>query len=242
MSLLTYDEARPWAESIRLELASGHMPPWFGDPGVAALKDPHKLSPRDLDVVLTWVTGGTPRGPALTDDARKASNARGTWRLGRPDCDAADAGGVQPARRTGRRHAGVRPRDGARPRSVHHGRRPPARQPRDRARRDHLRPRRGPHTRDRAGHVAARVHAGAHRRRRWLPVADRGTTGRADPLPEDMEAREQGGVRSEHGRAVPVERAGSRGAPPGPDRGRSRSRRRRAGARRRRAAKSWRAR
>src|SRR5437762_9369149 len=57
MSLLTYDEARPWAESIRLELASGHMPPWFGDPGFAELKDPHKLSPRELDVVLTWVTG-----------------------------------------------------------------------------------------------------------------------------------------------------------------------------------------
>jgi len=54
MSLLTYDEARPWAESIRLELASGHMPPWFGDPSVAELKDSHKLSPRDLDVVLTW--------------------------------------------------------------------------------------------------------------------------------------------------------------------------------------------
>ena len=84
MSLLTYDEARPWAESIRLELASGHMPPWFGDPGVAALKDPHKLSPRDLDVVLTWVTGGTPRGAGLAGEPRRAPNARGTWRLGRP--------------------------------------------------------------------------------------------------------------------------------------------------------------
>ena len=28
MSLLTYDAARPWAESIRLELTAGHMPPW----------------------------------------------------------------------------------------------------------------------------------------------------------------------------------------------------------------------
>jgi hypothetical protein len=60
------------------------MPPWFGDPGVAALKDPHKLSPRDLDVVLTWVTGGTPRGADLAGEPRRAPNARGTWRLGRP--------------------------------------------------------------------------------------------------------------------------------------------------------------
>ena len=56
MSLMTYEDARPWAESIRLELTSGHMPPWYGDPSVAPLRDVHKLSPRDLDVVLTWVT------------------------------------------------------------------------------------------------------------------------------------------------------------------------------------------
>jgi hypothetical protein len=87
MSLLTFDEARPWAESIRLELASGHMPPWFGDPGVAELKDSHKLSPRDLDVVLTWVTGGTPRGPE-TPPARIAP-VKSAWRRGRPDATVA---------------------------------------------------------------------------------------------------------------------------------------------------------
>src|SRR5260221_5398405 len=84
MSLLTYDEARRWAESIRLELASGHMPPWFGDPGIAELKDPHKLSPRDLDVVLTWVTGGTPRGPDNPAPARTGP-VKNAWRRGRPD-------------------------------------------------------------------------------------------------------------------------------------------------------------
>ena len=82
MSLLTYDDARPWAESIRLELASGHMPPWFGDPGFAELKDPHKLSPRELDVVLTWVTGGTPRGAA---NSPPAGAVKSVWRRGRPD-------------------------------------------------------------------------------------------------------------------------------------------------------------
>jgi hypothetical protein len=82
MSLLTYDEARPWAESIRQELTSGHMPPYFGDPGFAALRDPHKLSPRDLDVVLTWVTGGTPKGD-LKEPPRAAA-VRSTWRRGRP--------------------------------------------------------------------------------------------------------------------------------------------------------------
>jgi hypothetical protein len=85
MSLLTFDDARPWAESIRQELTAGHMPPWFGEPGYAGLRDPHKLSPRDLDVVLTWVTGGTPRGPANgTGDSTKTQAVRG-WRRGRPN-------------------------------------------------------------------------------------------------------------------------------------------------------------
>jgi len=82
MSLMTYENARPWAESIRLELTSGHMPPWYGDPGVAPLRDVHKLSPRDLDVVLTWVSGGTPPGTA--SEAPAGAPRRG-WLKGRPD-------------------------------------------------------------------------------------------------------------------------------------------------------------
>ena len=82
MSLLTYEDARPWAESIRLELTSGHMPPWYGDPGVAPLRDVHKLSPRDLDVVLTWVSGGTPPGPPMKTQPASAGRA---WPKGRPD-------------------------------------------------------------------------------------------------------------------------------------------------------------
>jgi mono/diheme cytochrome c family protein len=85
MSLLTYDDARPWAESIRLELAAGHMPPWFGDPGFAELRDLHKLSPREIDVVLTWVTGGTPRGAVISTSAAAARNVKNVWPRGRPD-------------------------------------------------------------------------------------------------------------------------------------------------------------
>ena len=82
MSLMTYEDARPWAESIRLELTSGHMPPWYGDPSVAPLSDVHKLSPRDLDVVLTWVSGGTPPGPPTKTPAAAPRRA---WGRNRPD-------------------------------------------------------------------------------------------------------------------------------------------------------------
>ena len=37
MSLLTYKEAFPWAESIRVELLAYHMPPSFAEPGFGRL-------------------------------------------------------------------------------------------------------------------------------------------------------------------------------------------------------------
>src|SRR5439155_12475182 len=62
MSLMTYEDAYPWAESIRAELIAAHMPPWNADEGFGELKTAHTLSPKELDVVLTWATGGNPRG------------------------------------------------------------------------------------------------------------------------------------------------------------------------------------
>ena len=88
MSLMTFEDARPWAESIRLELTTGHMPPWYGAPGVAPLRDVHALSPRDIDVVLTWVTGGTPPGASPGAGQARAkldAAARRSWPKGRPD-------------------------------------------------------------------------------------------------------------------------------------------------------------
>src|ERR1700736_2365245 len=62
MSLMTYDDAFPWAESIRAELVASHMPPWNADEGYGEIKRAHTLTPKELDVILTWATGGNPRG------------------------------------------------------------------------------------------------------------------------------------------------------------------------------------
>src|SRR6188472_337773 len=62
MSLMTYEEAFPWAESIRAELIASHMPPWHADEAFGELKQAHTLSPQELDVILTWASGGNPRG------------------------------------------------------------------------------------------------------------------------------------------------------------------------------------
>lgn len=84
MSLLTYDEAFPWAESIRAELISARMPPWHAEEGFGDLKIPqHTLSARELDVVLVWASGGVPQGSPTNRPA--PVTFENTWPLGKPD-------------------------------------------------------------------------------------------------------------------------------------------------------------
>lgn len=82
MSLLDYESSVPWAESMRLELISGHMPPWSVESGAARFSNVRTLSGRELNVLLTWAAGGTPRGSAPPAAATSGSP---DWRLGPPD-------------------------------------------------------------------------------------------------------------------------------------------------------------
>jgi hypothetical protein len=60
MSLMTYADAFPWAESIRTELLGNDE-----DETVDYIKAAHgSLAARELDVVLDWAVGGTPEGDA----------------------------------------------------------------------------------------------------------------------------------------------------------------------------------
>jgi mono/diheme cytochrome c family protein len=83
MSLMTYDDATPWAESIRAELVAAHMPPWNAEDGFGEFKHPHTLSPRELDVILDWATGGNPRG--ALDQKLPPVELKNDWALGPPD-------------------------------------------------------------------------------------------------------------------------------------------------------------
>src|SRR3989441_3284459 len=83
MSLMNYQDAFPWAESIRAELIAAHMPPWNADEGFGELKQAHTLSPKELDVVLTWATGGNPQGDR--DKKLPIVTLKNDWTMGRPD-------------------------------------------------------------------------------------------------------------------------------------------------------------
>jgi hypothetical protein len=82
MSLWTHEETVPWADSMRFELVAGHMPPWGIDSTASRFKNVKALTARELNVLLTWASGGTPAGTAATAEPGIASRA---WPLGEPD-------------------------------------------------------------------------------------------------------------------------------------------------------------
>ena len=62
MSLLTYDEARPWARSIKTKVDSRQMPPWFADPKSDHFANDRSLAQQDIDTLVKWADAGAPRG------------------------------------------------------------------------------------------------------------------------------------------------------------------------------------
>jgi hypothetical protein len=83
MSLMTHAEAVPWGESIRTEILAGHMPPGSVDEAPGRFRNAPGLSPREMNLLLTWVTGGTPIGSPDKDPAPVTRDS--SWRLGPPD-------------------------------------------------------------------------------------------------------------------------------------------------------------
>jgi hypothetical protein len=83
MSLMTYKDAYPWGESIRTELIAGHMPPWGIESGHANIKNARTLTARELNVLLTWATGGNPVGNI--ERTLEPVGLTRDWRLGTPD-------------------------------------------------------------------------------------------------------------------------------------------------------------
>jgi mono/diheme cytochrome c family protein len=82
MSLITYQEARPWAKSIKERVSQHQMPPWHIDKtvGVQKFKNDMSLSDDQIDTIVKWVDAGAPQGdpkdlppavPLITDNGWK---------------------------------------------------------------------------------------------------------------------------------------------------------------------------
>jgi peroxiredoxin len=84
MSLLSYDDAVSWAETIREVVSDGRMPPWYADPRYGKFRNDRRLPAADRKALLAWIDAGTPRGDEreLPPPLRFAADG---WRIGKPD-------------------------------------------------------------------------------------------------------------------------------------------------------------
>ncbi|MEE9533189.1 MAG: thiol-disulfide isomerase [Acidimicrobiia bacterium] len=83
MSLLTYQDARPWARAIKQKVASREMPPWFADPTYQEYANDASLSQAEVDTIVAWVDAGAAKG----EDADLPAMPEYTegWSIGEPD-------------------------------------------------------------------------------------------------------------------------------------------------------------
>ena len=91
MSLVTYEETRPWAKSIRQRVISRQMPPWHIDKtvGVQHFKNDMSLTDEQIGAIVRWVDSGAPLGNAKDMPPAKQWGAENEWKaakdLGPPD-------------------------------------------------------------------------------------------------------------------------------------------------------------
>src|SRR5271169_4491263 len=63
VSLLSYDTARPWADSIKEKVARREMPPWPADPSHSMkFRNDPLLTQQEIDTLVAWADAGAPKG------------------------------------------------------------------------------------------------------------------------------------------------------------------------------------
>lgn len=89
MSLLTYEDVRPWARAIRQRVVAREMPPWHivRNVGITKFKNDPSLSDAEIATMAKWVDGGAPRGnPAdMPQPLQFKEWGEEEWGMGKPD-------------------------------------------------------------------------------------------------------------------------------------------------------------
>ena len=83
MSLLTYQQARPWAKAIREAVLMKKMPPWFADPHYGKFRNDRSMAQKDVDTLVSWADLGAPEGNPK--DLPKPMTFVNGWNIGKPD-------------------------------------------------------------------------------------------------------------------------------------------------------------
>src|SRR5262245_13488156 len=87
MSLMTYEDVRPWARAIKQRTSLREMPPWYIDRnvGIHSFKNDRSLSDADIATIARWVDAGAPLGNPADQPAPKVFEDADKWHIGTPD-------------------------------------------------------------------------------------------------------------------------------------------------------------
>jgi hypothetical protein len=85
MSLMSYEDVRPWAKAMKAKVVAREMPPWGADPAQSLkMRNDTSLTQAQIDTIAAWVDAGAPKGNDA--DLPPAPTFTSGWTLGRePD-------------------------------------------------------------------------------------------------------------------------------------------------------------
>ena len=87
MSLMTYEDVRPWARAIKTRVSAREMPPWHIDRnlGLQQFKNDPSLNDEEIATIAKWVDAGAPRGNPSDMPAPRQFADSSQWQIGKPD-------------------------------------------------------------------------------------------------------------------------------------------------------------
>ncbi|MFP6584621.1 MAG: hypothetical protein VCD00_18960 [Candidatus Hydrogenedentota bacterium] len=79
-SLESFEQARPWAKSIREQVAAGKMPPYPGKPGEMGFHGDANMTEKEITTFIAWVDQGAKQGnPADLPPKKVFKTFEGGW-------------------------------------------------------------------------------------------------------------------------------------------------------------------
>jgi hypothetical protein len=83
-SMLTYEDTRPWAPTIKMVVSQKIMPPWYADSRYGHFANERSLSSDEIRTLVAWVNGGSRKGAPEDMPIPKKDFVEG-WGIPAPD-------------------------------------------------------------------------------------------------------------------------------------------------------------
>ena len=81
----SYEMVKGWSSAIKEVLLTKRMPPAQVDPSINHFSNARYMESSELQTLIGWINGGSPRGETLEDPLNYIQPIESLWQLGEPD-------------------------------------------------------------------------------------------------------------------------------------------------------------